>query len=130
MPQENFEHRFRKEWVSQEVTRETVQFAEDFGRFLKEQGLTTSQIRNAYGELKRIQMSGFEKEKVSFLLLKPKLAYAASRLRRNGQEEFRKVFDKMYDAVDTTNVAGVKQFDNLVNIMESIIAYHKAFGGR
>lgn len=123
-------NKFNSSWIAKGITKDTVEFTEEFGKFLKNEGLTTSQIRNVFGELKRIQMSGFEKEKVAFLLLKPKLAYATSRLRRGGQEQFRQVFDQACDAIDVDGDKASEQFDNLVYLMESIIAYHKSVGGR
>src|ERR1051325_9637086 len=54
-----------------------VQTAEILGPRLKDLKLTTSQIRNAYGLVKRMEMRGFDPNE--FVLLKPKLAYAAAR---------------------------------------------------
>lgn len=97
----------------------------------KEEGLTTSQIRNVFGEMRRIQMKGYEEEKTSFLLLKPKLAYAVKRHKKKGIQLFYEVFSIAYDAVDTNNNnLGKIHFNNFMNLMEAIIAYHKYHGGK
>ena len=70
-------------------------------------------------------MKGFENEKTSFLLLLPKMAYAAKRNVNLGLTAFRQVFDKLHKDVKTA-----EQYKNLMYIMEAILAYHKAFGGR
>ena len=64
-----FEDQFHPEWIEKGVNMATIKFAEKFGSFLVKNGLTTSQIRNVFGEIKRIQMKSFEVEKTSFYLL-------------------------------------------------------------
>src|SRR5262249_39666550 len=54
-----------------------VDAAEVLGPRLEHGKLTTSQIRNVYGLVKRMEMRGFDPNE--FVLLKPKLAYAAAR---------------------------------------------------
>lgn len=120
-----------KSWVSNEIDKDTISFAHDFGKFIASNGLTTSQIRIAFGELRKIQMNGFNQEKTSFIMLKAKLAYAVKRHDKIGLTEFYNLFSKAYDAVDTMNIeAGTKQFDNLLQIIEAVLAYHKFHGGK
>lgn len=121
---ENFTGEFNPEWIKTGVNMDTVNFAEKFGKYLADNGLTTSQIRNIFGEIKRIQMKKFEYGKSSFYLLKPKMAYAEQR-NKNGISELRRYFDKAH-AVVTDD----KTFNNFVDFFEAILAYHKAFGGR
>jgi CRISPR-associated protein Csm2 len=45
-----------KEWVSKGLDRPAVEFAEAFGRELVDEKLSTAQIRNVFGEVRRIQM--------------------------------------------------------------------------
>ncbi len=125
---DRFDKDFDPQWISEGVNQGTVTFADDLGKFLKDNGLTTSQIRNVFGEIKRIQMKGFDNEKSSFYLLKPKMAYAASRVdgkRGIGINTFKKVFDLAHGQVD--NEATYKNF---VDFFEAILAYHKAYGGK
>ncbi|TAD85879.1 MAG: type III-A CRISPR-associated protein Csm2 [Bacteroidetes bacterium] len=95
----------------------------------KGDSLTTSQIRIAFGEMRKIQMNGFELS--NFLMLKPKLAYAVKRHDKKGLNEFYKIFVWAYDSVNTndTTVVGA-QFDNFMKIMEALLAYHKFHGGK
>ena len=70
---------FSKSWIETGITDDCIRFAEGFGSHLERNRFTTSQIRNVFGEIKRIQMSGFDNGRTDFLLLKPKMAYAARR---------------------------------------------------
>lgn len=127
-PLPDWERKFNVDWIKNSITKECIEYTKDFGKFLsdrREGNLTTSQIRMVYGELKRIQMKGFEKEQTAFLLLRPKMAYADKRNESNGLKELKKVFDKAYQYVETS-----KNFDNFMNFMEATLAYHKAFGGK
>ena len=111
--------------VHEDLSEEEVQ---KLGKNLKRKGeMSNSQIRNFYGEIKRIQMIGkFEKAKTSFYLLKPKLAYA---LGRNNGNEGLKLFKSIFDEA-SQYVKDDKTFNNFCNLMEAILAYHRAFGGK
>lgn len=124
---QNWDHRFNATWLTDGVTKETVEFTKEFGKHLshKFKGISTSQIRNIYGELKRIELKGFKNEKTSFLLLKPKVAYTAKRHSSVGMRNFKSVFDKAYDKIDDENT-----YSNFMQIMEATLAYHKSFGGK
>ncbi|MDW8208311.1 MAG: type III-A CRISPR-associated protein Csm2, partial [Chloroherpetonaceae bacterium] len=52
-------------------TRRLIDEAEKLGRILKDTGLTTSQIRNIYGMVKKMEMIGYEQSRGDLLLLKP-----------------------------------------------------------
>jgi CRISPR-associated protein Csm2 len=121
----NFAGDFNKEWVMNAIDKNCINYTKDLGEFLAKNKLSSSQIRNVYGELKRIQMKGFDKERTAFLLLRPKMAYADKRNEGAGLRELKKVFDKAYDLVEEE-----KQFKNFMDFMESTLAYHKAFGGK
>jgi CRISPR-associated protein Csm2 len=129
-PARDFTRDFKNDWITRGIDKECIRFAEEFGKFLKDNQLTTSQIRNVFGELKRIQMRGFEKEKTAFLLLKPKMAYAVARHQKYGLTQLTQVFNKAFDQVNIDSEQGKTHFQNLIDMMESILAYHKAFGGR
>lgn len=88
--------------------------------------LTNSKIRSIYGEVKRIQMGTWEKNKSAFFLLKPKVAYAYGRDNKNeGLRIFKNIFDEA-----VTYVKDDKSYDNFCNFMEAILAYHRANGGK
>lgn len=117
--------------VKNGINEEMVLKAEKTGKFLADCKLTTSQIRNIFGEMRRIQMNGYEKEKASFILLKPKLAYTVKRNFNKGIEKFYEIFCWGYDAIDKSNDnEGKCQFQNFLNLLEAILAYHKYYGGK
>ncbi len=119
------------EWVKNGITEKTVEEADRIGKFLANNKLTTSQIRNIFGEMRRIQMRGYEKEKSAFLLLKPKLAYAVKRNDNEGIKEFYRIFCDGFDAVDKMNdEKGKEHFNNFMQILEAILAFHKYYGGK
>jgi len=120
-----FDERFLPAWITNGITQETVVFSEKLGKFIKEEKLTTSQIRNVFGEIKRIQLKGFENERASFYLLKPKMAYAAKRADNRGINTLKKFFDDAH-----AQVSDAKSYQNFVDFFESILAYHKAYGGK
>lgn len=126
-----------KTWVVDKIDEKAINFAEALGRHLVEKRLTTSQIRNIYGEVKRIE----EKSKLAahfgdeqlqdFLLLRPKIAYAAQRAGTRGVDDFKEVMDTMHMAVMTVNEEKRHlAFKRFTNMFEAILAYHKAAGGR
>lgn len=120
-----------RHWIKTKVDKESVEFANGFGEHIARNGLTTSQIRNVFGEMRRIQMNEYINEKTAFILLKPKLAYAVKRHNSKGLTDFYNFFEIAYDQVDTSNDAtGSVEFENLMNLTEAILAYHKYYGGR
>lgn len=129
---------FKKEWIQADSLGEkAVPFAEEFGKHLCDlqqerpgrEAMTTNQIRNFFGEVRRIQAKGYEKDKTAFLLLRPKLAYAQARVvakqGRSRITDFREVMDKAHQAV-----ANGAHFQNFVDFLEATLAYHKFYGGR
>ena len=117
---------FQNDWILIGANSKLVDFAEESGKFMANNGLTNSKIRSIYGEIKRIQMGEFEKEKSSFYLLKPKVAYALGRDEKNeGLKLFKKIFDRASESVTDQ-----KSYLNFCNLIEAILAYHKAFGGK
>ncbi len=101
-----------------------VKEAEKFGKQLA-RNLTTSQIRNIYGAVKKMQMKGGELDTHKLLMLKPKLAYAAKR-HGGGVETLKDVLTQAIDHVGND----LKRFNRFVDFFEAILAYHKDAGGR
>jgi len=117
---------YKSVWIISSADNALVDYAEKAGKFMAKKGLTNSKIRSIYGEIKRIQMSEFEKEKSAFILLKPKVAYALGRDANNdGLKLFKEIFD-----LSSANVTDQKSYQNFCNFMEAILAYHKANGGK
>ena len=113
-----------------------VDSAEKVGTSVGRQ-LTTSQIRNIFGEVRRIQMNwppdDGEKGKEAYrsvVLLQPKLAYQARKERGRGVEELQSVLDPCIDEIRRANPEDRRAyFLRFVDFFEAILAYHKAAGG-
>lgn len=114
--------------------RDLVKHAEQFGPELKRRRLETNQVRKFLDALNRLKTilaqteekdegTKFAKIETEVVLLKPKLAYAAAR-----QKAAKPLSKVMSAAIDKTHSS--KDFDRLVQLVESIIAYHKAEGGK
>lgn len=125
------------DWIKNGLNQESIKYAESFGQHLS-RDLTTNQIRNVFGEVKRIQMKGKDKfEKADLLLLKPKLSYAKARKVGVGQyaaeaaDSLRIVLSKGIDAVfDDAKGNEYERFVNFSKFFEAILAYHKSYGGK
>lgn len=117
--------------------RDLVKDAEQLGHHLKEIGLKTNQVRRFLDALNRLK---FELNKNQthqdisiiendLLMLQPKLAYAAERQRRDKDKT--SPVDPLKDVVIEAipRIESPEDFNRLVQIVEAIIAYHKAAGG-
>lgn len=108
-------------WITNEANSDLPVFANKVGKEMAKTGLTSSKIRSIYGEIKRIQMNGFDNQKAYFYLLKPKVAYAFGRENDNkGLALFKVIFDRA-----SSEVKDAKTYNNFCNFMEAILAYHK-----
>jgi CRISPR-associated protein Csm2 len=108
--------------------RALVELAEQVGRRVKNEGLTTNQIRNIFGLVKRMEMETRKGSdwKHELMMLKPKMAYAAARASGRGAETLARVLSHAIDAVESD----ASKFSRFVDLFEAILAYHKAAGGR
>lgn len=118
---------FRNEWITQGIDEAGVEFCRKAAEYLQQKRMTSSYIRNIFGELKRIESKGFAKSRTDFYLLRPKVAYATARANDRGidMKLFRDIYEHMAPHVNDDHT-----FKNLVNMIEAIIAFHKAYGGR
>lgn len=115
-----------------------VEEANGLGKSLKNSGLTTSQIRALFGEVRQIQaqwsMGGAAAQQARrrLLLLKPKMAYRARRESGRAVEELVGVLDPAIDYVVRARDLEAQEanFGRFVEFFEAILAYHKAHGGR
>lgn len=118
--------------------RDMVKHTDNFGKYLKRQGLETNQIRKFLDAINRIKvklavitLTGDEEKDFSnietdVVMLQPKLAYAAGRKETSKPlKPFSKVISNAIDKVHS-----LEDFTRLVQLIESIIAYHKAEGGK
>ncbi|MBW2306910.1 MAG: type III-A CRISPR-associated protein Csm2 [Deltaproteobacteria bacterium] len=101
-------------------TRELVKYAEEKGKELYNKELTPSQIRNVFGEVKKIQMQEFDPERL--LLLNYKLVYAASRPgSKLGTKEMK---DILIEAIHHVNDSP-ERFERFCNFFEALLAYRQ-----
>ena len=116
-------NKFLVSWIENGADEALPDYAEFMGKAMADNKLTSSKIRSVYGEIKRIQMGEFAKEKASFYLLRPKVAYAVGRDKENiGLQLFKLVFDKSAKCVKDKDT-----FLHFANFMEAVLAYHRAY---
>ncbi len=114
-----------------------VKTADDLGKNLQHQRLSTSQIRAIFGEVRQIQaewsMGKEHRTKAlrKLILLKPKMAYRAKRERSRAVQALVDVLDPAVDLVVQEKDARKQDenFQRFVEFFEAILAYHKAYGG-
>lgn len=128
------EHPIQASWIQDAITPAAVSYAEEFAKYLAKSddrqtvALTTSQLRKFFGEVKRQQMS--DRDEVAFAMLKPKLAYAVGRAKKDNKvyriEDF---YEVMSDAIDKVQACRddnkENAFKNFTLFFEAIVAYHK-----
>jgi CRISPR-associated protein Csm2 len=139
--QSQWENGFKPEWIEKEINSDTIEWCEKFGKYLagKEHGnaypksaLSTSQLRRFFGAIKRIQYSGY-KNYPELLRLSPMLAYAVGKDKNDKGENTTRIVDfytVIRKAIKTMNNKGKEEFNRFVQIVEAIVAYHKAAGGK
>jgi CRISPR-associated protein Csm2 len=132
-PTEKWADKFDTNWITQRIDDKAIGFTNDFAEKLlatKNEGISTSQFRNIYGELKRIQLKGLASERTAFHLLLPKIAYAVKRNETKGSKEFSEVIKKAHKAVSVETEGAENRFKNFCDLIEALLAYHKFHGGK
>ncbi len=125
--------KFEKSWISQDISREVVEWAESFGKYLSEaevrkKALTTGQLRKFYGEVKRIETNP-DNLKPNIVMLKPLLAYAVGRDKGTKIREFADEIGKGIDAILDGKESDIRaNYNHFVKIFEAVVAYHKFYG--
>ncbi len=125
--------KFDPRWITGEVPidDDVIDWTKDFGKKLApaddkdKNALTTSQIRKFFGEVKRIQ-AAFVKHKDSIPLLNAKLAYAVG---RNSKSRIKDLYNELESGIKAIN-GNQDNYNRFVNIVESIVAFHKFYGGK
>jgi CRISPR-associated protein Csm2 len=123
-------------------TQELVAQAEVIGDKLGKE-LTTNQIRAIFGTVRQIEMdwddvAGMARQTQAqrqLILLKPKMAYRASREGRSGRgvQALAEVLSDSIDLVVDQKADNAEQkarFGRFVDFFEAILAYHAVAGGR
>lgn len=138
---------FGKGWITERIDNECITFLENFGFYLCDKtdekaaypgkdAMTVSQLRNVFGEIKRIQgqldanPDNNGDWQSAFLMLRPKLAYSTARVlsqkRDNKIKAFRNVLEIAHSYVGSSS----ENFRRFSQFVEGIIAYHKVYGGK
>lgn len=115
--------------------RSLVNESQAMGYYLKDIGLKTNQIRKFLDAVNRLKVElandkdeSFSLIKDEVFLLKPKLAYASARQGSSAKSPVQPLSKVLTEAID--KVLDTPDFYRLVQLIESIIAYHKAAGGK
>lgn len=115
------------EYTPEEIVKEADEKGKNFNR------IKTNQIRNFFAEINRIRQdfkiknNWDENIEIKLVLLKPKLAYAAGR--KSEVKPFAEYLIKKIDEVQISKNK-TKALENFIYLVESIVAYHKFYGGR
>jgi CRISPR-associated protein Csm2 len=114
------------------IKTEDLNLLKQWGEYLStnngkdEPAVTTSQIRKFFGEIKRIQ-ADFENNKGDIILLDPKIAYAVGRAEK--KTKIKAFYELLSNLIQDINEKKEK-FNHFVSVVEAIVAYHKANGGK
>lgn len=121
--------------LSNGIKSSDIPILEEWGNHLANgnqqiKGMSTSQLRKFFGEIKRIQ-ADFENCKSEIILLDPKIAYSVGRAKKEAGRmqvaisDFYNVLKPLIREIDTDQ----HKFKNFVLVCEAIVAYHRAKGG-
>ena len=99
---------------------------------LKGERVTTSQIRNIYGTVKKLEMmKGGTGVMDRLIMLKPKLAYTAGRHDKvPGLKILRDILSNAIDLVSEGGQTKDIRLERFYQFFEAILAYHRAHGGK
>jgi len=136
-PQEKMypKQKMNPDWIQNGITDEAVEWSKSFGQYLTTDDslnpLSTSQIRKFFGELKRIQADP-EKYKEEIPMLKAKLAYAVGRDKkiRGKYSKIKKLYEELELGINSIRKDKNTDLIRFVKLVESIVAFHKFFGGK
>lgn len=123
---------FNEEWITKGIQAEAVKAAKEMGGKLAQKGVSTSQIRNFFGEIKKIQALGIDMQKGRSRLhmVGPKLAYTIGRMEGNNNREKADAMSELLQGVEKATELIVAadssiRFNHFVDFMEAMVAYHK-----
>ena len=114
--------------LSLNITRNVDAKGRKWGEKYVENDVTTSQLRQIYGDIKRAETEfrvedDIDKAKQTLVLLKPHLAYAASR-----HDEMEIVKEDFFEYIDKAVNGNAKNIEAFFQLMEATMAYHSYFG--
>jgi CRISPR-associated protein Csm2 len=108
------------------IDNDFIKWADKFGQRITK--LSTSQIRNIFGSVKKMEMQA-DMDLAQVLMLKPRIAYAN---KRNGLHGLGEELMAAIDAIDEGKTPEDKEirFRRFCQGFEAILAYHRAHGGK
>jgi CRISPR-associated protein Csm2 len=129
--------------------RKLVKHTQALGEYLAENDVKTNQLRKFLDAVNRIKADlrqessvRLDKIEVELQVLKPKLAYAVGRSNKQREKPALDAFSQVINAaIDSIKDAELirtesdkeefrEDFERLVYLIESVVAYHKAAGGK
>lgn len=136
---------FEPSWIQTEIDEHCIEFMEGLGihlcdkkskkdKFPGYNAVTTSQMRNIFSEVKRIEVKvnsdeQWANERSNVLLLRPKIAYNTARVLSSRREskmvDLREILEKALLAIESK-----EDFKRFTQFFEGVIAYHKVYGGK
>ncbi|WP_448594328.1 type III-A CRISPR-associated protein Csm2 [Thermoflexus hugenholtzii] len=110
-----------------------VKVSQALGRELARRNLTTHQLRNLFGEIRRIEKEWQQQQGRSgqldpttwrrLQLLKPRMAYQAARLRSDAMRPLIEALERAIDRIERDP----ERFRRFVDFFEAIVAYHRFY---
>lgn len=130
---------FDTRWITEGIDDPAIDHAKQLGAYLAQggEGITRTQVRNFFGELRRIQAQiDHPDSRADIVLLRPKLAYTTRRIGEN-KKELAPLATCLHDQL-TTGLGAIAQargglgagFSRFVAFVEATLAYHRFFGGK
>lgn len=114
--------------TADEYGQTLVTFAEQTAQALVKQGLTRSQIRNIFTEVRKVEAlweTDPNKARRRLEMLKPKLAYQTERVK-----SVKLLAQVLSEAINYVDPQREDSFRRFLELFEAILAYHRAKGGR
>jgi CRISPR-associated protein Csm2 len=150
---------FETKWISEGIDENCVKYLENMGFYLCDRkslpnptlkydppggdAVTTSQLRNVFEEVKRVQLIVEQSNSKDIpsdvlsdiLLLRPKIAYNAARIKAKRStsriDAFRKFAETaLLEVTQNDDKEKREKYKRFCQLMEGIIAYHKVYGGK
>ncbi len=132
----NYTERFDAVWIQARFVPDCSQHAFEFALYLAKNALTRTQLRNFFGELRRIEARGPAENTEAIAHLQHKLAYTTSRLKQEGKVHdkvaghFQGVLEKGLKAVYSDIDDMPPRFERFTAYFEAVLAYHRFHGGK
>lgn len=114
----NSDENLFKDLLNLQESQQLDKVFEQIEKFVKKyaESVTTSQLRNVYNEIVKIQSVG------NLKLIRPHLAYVAARQDKDNARKFIAFIDLLIQKVNTEN-----ELESFKKTMEAIVAYHKFY---